>query len=70
MILHGLRADDEIPQKPRVWRRHGANRVLYGANRCDGVDSRADAADALRKSPCIPRIASFQDELDSPKHRA
>ena len=69
VILDALRADDQIPQQPRVGRRHGADRVFDGANRGDGVHGGAHAADALRERPRIARIASLQDQLDAAEHR-
>ena len=59
----------EVAQEPRVGRRDGADGVLDGADRRDGVDRRADAADALREGPGVARVAALQDDLDAPEHR-
>ncbi len=34
------------------------------------MDQRADAADALRKGPCVARIAALQNDFDAAHHGA
>ncbi len=58
VVLHGLRRHDEIAQQPGVGRRRRADGVLYCANRGDGVDGGAHAADPLRESPGVPRVTT------------
>ena len=69
VVLHVLRRHDEIAQQPGVRRRYRADGFLDGANRGDGVNRGAHAADALGKCPGVARIATAQDQLDAAKHR-
>ena len=69
MILNVLRRHDEIAQQPRVGRRHRADGLLDGADRGDGVDGGAHAADPLGERPGIARVTSAQNQLDAAKHR-
>ena len=69
VVLHALRADDQVAQQPRVGRRHRTDGVFDGANRGDGVHGGAHAADALREGPGVTRIAPLQDQLDPAEHR-
>ena len=69
VVLHGLHAVHEIPDRVGVRRDADAERVLDGAARCHRVHHRADAADALGKSPGVARIAALHDELDATELR-
>ena len=44
--------------------------IFDRAHRGDAVHQRAYAADALRESPCIARIAALENDLDAAHHRA
>jgi hypothetical protein len=69
VILHVLRRYDQIAEQPCVRRGHGADSPFDCADRGDGVNRGADAADALGEGPGVARIAPAQDQLDAAKHR-
>ena len=69
VILHRLRADDQVAQEPGVGGRPRPDRILDGADRGNRMDRRADAADPLGERPGVARIASLQNDLDPAKHR-
>ena len=62
MVLHHLRAGDEVADNAGVIGNVDFQSVLDGAHAGDGVDHGADAADALRPDPGLARIAALQDQ--------
>ena len=68
VVLHHLRARDEVAHDAGVFGNVDLQSILDGANAGDGVDHGADAADALRPDPGLARIAALQDHLDAAEH--
>src|ERR1700683_269801 len=70
VIVYVLRTDHEIPYELGIGGNGDFQGVFDGAHRGDAVHQRADAADALRESPCIARVAAFEDNFDAAHHGA
>jgi hypothetical protein len=70
MIVHELRGDHEIADQLSVGGDRVFQRVFNRPHRGDAVDQRTHAADALRESPRIARIAALQNDLDAAHHGA
>ena len=70
VILHHLRAGDQIAHDARVFGHFDLQRVLDGPDAGEGVHHGADSADALRPDPGLARIAVLQDHFDPAKHGA
>ena len=68
VILHGVLCDHEIAHELCVDRHLDVEGVLDGADRADGMDGRADAAESLRVRPGILWLSAFEDHLDPPPH--
>ena len=69
VVVDVLRRRDELPQQPRVQRRHRADGVLDRPHRGERVHGRADTADPLREKPCVPRVPALHYGLDAAPHR-
>ena len=66
VIIQILRAVYQIPDDARIgWRFH-LEGILTGKDTGLVMSIGADAAKPLHHQPCIPRIPTFQDGLDSP----
>ena len=70
VVVDVLRTDHQVADQFCIFRHFGTDGVLHGAYRRHAVHERADAADALRECPGIARVAVFENDLDSPDHRA
>ncbi len=70
VILHHLRAGDQVADDARVLRHIDLQRVFDRADARQSVDHGAHSADALRPDPGFARIAALQDQLDAAEHGA
>ena len=68
VILDGVLGDHEVAHELRVDRHLDLERVLDGADRADGMNGGADAAEPLRVGPGVLRITAFEDHLDAAPH--
>ena len=69
VVVDELAARDQVAHELRVGRRRGADRVLDGPHRRDGVHRRADAADPLGPDPGLAGVLALEDRLDPAEHR-
>ena len=70
VILHPLRSGDDVPHQARVIGNLHADRIFGAAHGREGMHGGADAADALREEPRVPRIAPDENLFQTPHHRA
>src|SRR5579871_5596061 len=70
VIVHHLRAGDEMPDDTRILGNLNLQRVLDGPDAGDGVHHGAYATNALGPDPGFARIAIFENELDAAEHGA
>ena len=68
VVLHHLRAGDQIADDARVVGHLDVERVFDRADARQRVDHGAHSADALRPDPGFARIAALQDHLDAAEH--
>ena len=68
VIVDRVRRHDHVADILRVQRHFELECILHRAHRRDGVNRRADAADALRYRPGVARIAAEEDQLDAAPH--
>ena len=69
VVVDELAARDQVAHELGVGRRRGADRVLDGPHRGDGVHRRADAADPLGPDPGLAGVLALEDRLDPAEHR-
>ena len=69
VIMDILCGHDEVAQNACIRRWHGSDGMFHRANGRDRMHRRTHPADSLGERPCIARIASFENQLDTTKHR-
>jgi len=70
VILHHLRAGDQVANQARVFRNFDLERVFDGADTGQSMHHGAHSANPLRPNPGFARIALLQNYFDTAKHRA
>jgi len=70
VIVDVLLGDHQVADDVRRLRNLDIQRVLDGANGGDGMNQRTYTTGALGERPGVPRVATLQDDLDPPHHRA
>src|SRR5579863_847795 len=68
VILHHLRARNQIADDPGVLGNVDTQCIFDRTDAGERVYHRADATDALRPDPSLPRIAALQDDLHAAEH--
>ena len=70
VIVLELGAHEKISYDSCIFRDFDAHSIIDCPHRGQSMGVGSDPAGALHKMMCIPRIASLQDQLDTPEHLA